>query len=935
MSGLTFPFDLDSASISSRRNSSQTWQSSPLCDPPINAASSSSAMADIQRDEARLAGAAMDSTPSASPNLTASSPDSMQAASSPILGTPFTPMSTVDSEAILAGSSRDKGKRQDVLSLDQDNETLTFNHSSESYFPRIRDAQSSAGASSSAIITRGFQFEPSQAEGHTELESASRPRPAPSALAPIILPGSGPASRLAAAAQRPITHSQSERALPDLAQRAKQRRDGASRSRAGSLALSSMSPPLSSAPSSIREMPSRPSSPAPSTMSRMSSLRGKLKRSGSSFLHRLRDSEAATRTSTEPLSSSSSKPPSEEDEGLSFRKGKTKRVVKRFLVRSQTSTSAALSSEMAVVPSSGPRRSMSVSHLPAATTQAPLSDIGSAKDTTAIAPEAPEPFDYFNHLLPHELQVKIFRTVIDLHVAQHDRDIRLGRFAGSYAKATRWVGEQAGRRELIKISRVCRSWRDLSFDGALWAHADLHPFVNHLSPKNTARILGNASNFVRDLKLQGWSHLSSKVLQCSMLSTSYETRLVKLDLRGCWRLSSHSMASVIRASSLLKEINLKGLRSVNRSIMDAIRLGCPQLEVLNISHCRGLSPLDPDFFGKDGRPSWPSLRSLSAAELAGEGLLERLSWATPALQHLDIAQSRAISDDDIKALVSVPRDEYLGAYRHQEDASDDAVVVFLYATEAGESADGYDCHGLVPRRRTKLRHLRLSHCRSLSDTACKYLAHAVPDLEILELASIGGGLRDDGLVRLLGACRKLRKLDLDGATELTDRTLIALARSKTLTHLGLGFFNLATTEGLLKIVRDCPTIAHLRLDNTAANDLLVKEFIRRQNKQAYLSVVDCRSVSRNVVEALESKTRPRSGWRGWAARPMGYQDGPKPRSGRDECCNLPVLQSFWTWNRVPMAPIARRMSGSYHAASMTELTAEGVCMDDGRSCLIM
>lgn len=392
------------------------------------------------------------------------------------------------------------------------------------------------------------------------------------------------------------------------------------------------------------------------------------------------------------------------------------------------------------------------------------------------------------------------------------------------------------------------------------------------------------------------------------------------------------MASVIRASPHLREINLKGLRSVNRSIMDAIRQSCSKLEVLNISHCRGLSPLDPDYFVIDGRASWPSLCSLSAAELAGEGLLQRLSWAAPNLEHLDIAQSRSITDDDIKELVFVPRDVYLKAYRHR---SDDSAVVFLYPSEAGEPADGYDCHGLVPRRRTKLRHVRLSHCRSLTDTACKYLAHAAPNLEILELASIGNGLRDDGLVRLLNTCPKLRKIDLDGAGELTDSTTAALARSKTLTHLGLGFVNQATTDGLLKIVRECPKIAHLRLDNTATNDLLVKEFVRRQTKDSYISVVDCRTVSRNVVEALESKTRPRSGWRGWAARPLGYQDGPKPKSGRDECCNLPVLQSFWTWNRVPMAPVARRMSGGYHAASLTEVTADGVCIDDGRSCLIM
>ncbi len=76
-----------------------------------------------------------------------------------------------------------------------------------------------------------------------------------------------------------------------------------------------------------------------------------------------------------------------------------------------------------------------------------------------------------------------------------------------------------------------------------------------------------------------------------------------------------------------------------------------------------------------------------------------------------------------------------------------------------------------------------------------------------------------------------------------------------------------------------------------------------------MNVVDCRHVSRNVVEAFERQTRPRRGWRGWQAVPFNYQDGGRPRTGRDECAEVPVLQSFWTWNKVPRTPASVAMSG--------------------------
>lgn len=62
--------------------------------------------------------------------------------------------------------------------------------------------------------------------------------------------------------------------------------------------------------------------------------------------------------------------------------------------------------------------------------------------------------DYFNDVLPHELQIKIFQSIIDLHVAEHSRDVKLGQWVGFKASSTRWVGENAGRKEILNLGRV-------------------------------------------------------------------------------------------------------------------------------------------------------------------------------------------------------------------------------------------------------------------------------------------------------------------------------------------------------------------------------------------------------------------------------------------------------------------------------------------------
>ena len=250
----------------------------------------------------------------------------------------------------------------------------------------------------------------------------------------------------------------------------------------------------------------------------------------------------------------------------------------------------------------------------------------------------------------------------------------------------------------------------------------------------------------------------------------------------------------------------------------------------------------------------------------------------------------------------------------------------LTSREAGRDPNDLTKHR---RRITRLRHLNLSSCALLTDTALTHLAHAVPKLEILELASIGAELRDDGLIHLLKTTPFLRRLDLDEACDITDDTLAAITPDISdlgstnvnppqpgclLEHLTLSYAVRISNDAVMALIRACTYLKHLEVDSTRVSGATVKEFVRlcrkRQSTNAGIVIVDCRGVSENTVKELSTITRTRMGWRSWEARTLQYLDARDNESlgvGQDECDEKRVtLKSFYSWQTVDAVNTARQ-----------------------------
>lgn len=392
------------------------------------------------------------------------------------------------------------------------------------------------------------------------------------------------------------------------------------------------------------------------------------------------------------------------------------------------------------------------------------------------------------------------------------------------------------------------------------------------------------------------------------------TQLSCINLSGCSYITIHSLNNLLKRSPQLTKVNVKGLPSVTNETCNILAANCPSLQFLNLSYCynvdlEGVISLMTVWEAAQ-RPS--PLKGLRIAGLRRINVrfMSLLGRYAPNLEVLDLTSVRGLQNCALAAYVTCPDDE----------VGSDSVL--LTSRQAGRDPGDPTKYR---RRLTKLRHLSLSQCPLISDIACSNLAHALPKLELLELAGMGAELKDDGLVRLLKTTPHLRRLDLDEASDITDATIAALTppteehgnstiwTGMHLEQLNLSYAAQLSSEALHGLIRACPKLKHLELDNTRVSGLMVKEFVRlsrkREASDARIVVVDCRGVGENAIKDLVDETRTRGGWRGWDARYLHYLDARDNEGlgvGTDECDDKRVtLKSFYSWQSVDAIEAAR------------------------------
>ncbi|KAG2022813.1 F-box domain-containing protein [Coprinopsis cinerea AmutBmut pab1-1] len=572
--------------------------------------------------------------------------------------------------------------------------------------------------------------------------------------------------------------------------------------------------------------------------------------------------------------------------------------------------------------------------------------------------------NYFGDILPREIHLHILRSFVEIYIDDHRRAVESGRWSVYRASASRnqWVGRDKGVRELVKLSRVSKSWRTAVYDGQLWIDLDLHG-LPRLPQHVTQRIAQTGGPFIQRLNLAGHAHIEPEhlidITDSLCLTVPYDssayTQLTSINLQGCTNLTTQSLHRLLIRSRNLETLILKGLGCVTNTTCEILAAYCPRLTSLNLSRCPNMDASGIGFMAKSALARQQHLQlkelRLSGLKYTTESMMQALGCATPLLEVLDLSYARQLRNAALEAFVACDDDD--------DEMESDTVVVS--ARDLGRDTGSDTGPGRYRRRITRLRHLNLSFCPLLTDTACANLSHSIPRLEFLELAGIGSDMREAGLIRLLERTPFIKRLDLEDASDLTDTFLAAItpvpdkptstSTSPTSTpteddpqpgyvlqQLIVSYASQLSDDALLNLIRNCPQLTVLEVDNTRIGSAVFREFVRlskeRQLKNAKIAAVDCRGIGESVVKELTGSTRPRRGWRAYAARKLCYLDGRDGNEedlkiGQDECDEgRVVVKTFYSWQTVDAVKAnreKRRKANSRRAVS----TSSGREDEDG------
>ena len=401
----------------------------------------------------------------------------------------------------------------------------------------------------------------------------------------------------------------------------------------------------------------------------------------------------------------------------------------------------------------------------------------------------------------------------------------------------------------------------------------------------------------------------------SRASQSY-TQLTSINLQGCTGLTTRNLHHLLARCKSLQTLSVKGLGAVTNTTCDIISNFCPQLVVLNMNRCsnmdaNGIQALATAAINRQKHLPLKELR-LSGLKNATDSMMAALGKAAPYLEVLDLSYVRQLHNSALEAFV---------ACDGQDGVDLGVETVMVLARDLGRESNGI---GKLKRRVTRLRHLVLSSCLFLTDTACSNLAFSVPMLEYLELAGMDG-MRDQGLIRLLSTTPYIRRLDLEDAFDITDDVLTAITPASmeiylkadvqedkqpghVLQQLNVSFASNISDSAFLALIRNCPRLTVLEADSTRMGSIVLKEFIHlsRQRKaiNSKIVAVDCRGIGETFVKEMSPMTRPRLGWRAYGARKLLYLDAKDGNEedlnvGQDECDEYRVvLKSFYSWQTV-------------------------------------
>ncbi|KAJ5232251.1 hypothetical protein N7468_005207 [Penicillium chermesinum] len=385
--------------------------------------------------------------------------------------------------------------------------------------------------------------------------------------------------------------------------------------------------------------------------------------------------------------------------------------------------------------------------------------------------------------------------------------------------------------EIVRCSAVSKQWNAMCFDGQLWSKVDATEYYQKIPSDVLVKLITSGGPFVRDLNLRGCMQLDERWSSDRDRITDLCRNVVNFSLEGC-KIDSVSMNYFLIRNPRLEYVNLSGLGSVTNKSLKTIAKSCHQLQVLNISWC---------------------------ANVDSKGLI-RIIQSCTKLRDLRASEVQAFEDPEL-ALELFERNTLERLVISRTNLTEDCLKILMHGVDP--EFDVLTDRPIVPPRR--LRHLDIHHCVLMTDKGLESLAHNVPDLEGLQVSQCPE-LSDDSIIEVVRTTPLLSHLELEDLENITNAALVELANSpcaNSLEHLNISYCEALSDTGMLQVMKNCPKLRSVEMDNTRVSDLTLMEASFRVRKRGYgekhpqvglrLVIFDCANVTwAGVKEVLSS-----------------------------------------------------------------------------------
>ncbi|KAI1816799.1 RNI-like protein [Poronia punctata] len=438
-------------------------------------------------------------------------------------------------------------------------------------------------------------------------------------------------------------------------------------------------------------------------------------------------------------------------------------------------------------------------------------------------------------------------------------------------------------KELVRISRVCRAFYNLSFDGQLWQCINASEFYNQISADSLANLIKRAGPFARDLNIRGC--LQIEHFKRARVLAEHCHNLTHANLEGCRNFKRPILHDFLRNNSKLASLNLASMVAVTNSTCKIISQHCPDLERLNVSWCESMDAKGIKMIVL----GCTRLKDLRAGDIMGFDRIDvaKAIFETNNLERLVLSGCADLADASLKVMV------------HGEEPEIDIVT---------NRPD-------VPPR--GLRHLDLSRCSQLTDNGVRALGGLVPELESLLLNGCTE-LTNSALEPILASCARLTHLELEEMAELTNsilsKCLVLAPCANKLRHLSVSCCEKIGDAGMLPVMEKCVSLEHVEMDNTRIGNLVLAQAAEMVRSRAprttcresvprvglRLVVYDCNQVTWTGVREILSEVRRYKG------TPATYPT------------EIISLKCFYQWQQTVDQHTKRVLEGKFESAVRLE-----------------